>query len=138
MPDGTIQDSRRPTSPQWGYLKLDQNANTFTLNRYAIDDPKLGVYAARFGTGTAVDKWPPIFDTGWNQYIMFLHNIQENGDTKRLVRETQVRFEMVKATINIKKEDLPEGVELPDHFIDKKIWVAIVTDENTPLKPQDN
>ena len=44
MPDGTIQDSRRPTSPQWGYLKVknpnklkgsDPNQND-DWNEYAL------------------------------------------------------------------------------------------------------
>ena len=44
MSDGTIQDSRRPTSPQWGYLKVknpnklkgsDPNQND-DWNEYAL------------------------------------------------------------------------------------------------------
>ncbi len=101
MSDGTIQDSRNPTSPQWGYLKVtstDQQGPSNTGN------------------------WPPIHAPDWNQYVMFMHNKQKpGGGTEFWVAGTEVKFEFFKAKISIHKNDNPG---MPNS-LNRNLWVAI-------------
>ncbi len=119
MPDGTIQDSRNPYSPQWGYLRV-KNGNIKFFN----DKDILSLFHDE-----------PIVDVGyqgkkrWNQYVLFLHNLKKKGKTKRLKRGTKVKFEMVKAKLII---DYKERKKYSKFRLKKgrKIYIALVTEEN--------
>jgi hypothetical protein len=121
MSDGTIQDSRNPYSPQWGYLKV-KNGDI----KYFDDKDILSLFNDE-----------PVVDVGykskkrWNQYVLFLHNIKKKkkGKTKRLLRGTKVKFEMVKARLKIEGKQRKKYSKLK---LKKgmKIYVALVTEEN--------
>ncbi len=123
MSDGTIQDSRNPYSPQWGYLKV-KNGDI----KYFDDKDILSLFNDE-----------PVVDVGykskkrWNQYVLFLHNIKKKGKkkgkTKRLARGTKVKFDLVKARLKI---DPKERKKYPKFRLKKrmKIYVALVTKEN--------
>ena len=107
MPEGTVQDSRDPNSPQWGYLQ--------------VDDTSQLQYEAK--------------DTSWNSFVLFVHDQKKhpvnpekfsqvstvNGAIKA---GTKVKFEMVEAELNV------DGVIIPSAKATKKnkLWVARITD----------
>ena len=116
MPDGNVQDSRDPNSPQWGYIK--------------VNDPGQNQYPAR--------------DKDWNNYVMFVYDNQKiksdkkiNKDDKKPIPKEDVDFIMVPATLTIKEADLPkdykkqEGdIRIPSSTstpVDTTLWVALVT-----------
>lgn len=101
MPNGTIQDSRSPTSPQWGYLRIKN-----------IDLPAYGAHAAVKDSGNEkqlLDSGPP----PWNKYVLFINDKSVTG-IKKLNRLDQVEFDMTHLDVDL---DGTEG----------KIWVAKVT-----------
>jgi hypothetical protein len=87
MPDGTIQDSRMPQSPQWGYLKV-RDPQQIPLGKRRCSQDK------------------------WNEYVLFLHDCKKNKKvTKKRKRRSpdpavfykrNVSFEMIDATITAK------------------------------------
>jgi len=107
MPMGTVQDSRDPNSPQWGYLKVD---DTTELQ-----------YAAK--------------DQNWNNYVLFVHDQEKNAiNTSKFSQVitgkgaikagTKVGFEMVEAELNVGGVALPSEKSTPN----TKLWVARITD----------
>ncbi len=118
--DGTVQDSRNPYSPQWGYLMLAENENNFTLDNYAFRE-RFEYAVSYTGTGSSKPKWPPMFDAAWNKYIMFFHNIKRKRKTRRLLGGTKVKFEMRKAEITLLDSDNVPGKK-------QRIWVAEVVE----------
>jgi hypothetical protein len=104
MPNGTIQDSRNPTSPQFGYLRMRNS-----------DLPGYGAHAANkdpFNEKELLDSGP---GTPWNRFVIFINdNKDENGEFTRLERGDRVEFDMTHLDVVL---DGTEG----------KIWVAKVT-----------
>lgn len=129
MPSGTTQDSRDPNSPQWGYLKIGEDVTNITLDEHIYKECKgteCEGYHARFEMPEPGD-WPLIFDPAWNEYIMFYHNKQRDGKLRRLVKGTDVKFKMKKATVVL---DNPEEGEAKEF----KIWVARVEEVTCDTK----
>lgn len=111
MPIGTIQDSRNPNSPQWGYLEV-------TLKGSESSNP---------------GQWPKIYDPDdWNKFVMFMHNKQKpgGGGTETWPRGTGVEFEFLKAKISVHKNDNPGNPHLPNS-LNRNIWVAVLV-KKTP------
>jgi len=101
MPNGTIQDSRNPTSPQFGYLRMRNS-----------DLPGYGAHAQVKDPGNKkqlLDSGPP----PWNRYVVFI-NDKSVTEVDRFVRGDRVAFEMFHLDVDL---DGTEG----------KIWVAKVT-----------
>jgi hypothetical protein len=91
MPDGTIQDSRSPTSPQFGYLRIKP-----------ADLPAYGTHAAIKDPGNVkqlLDTGPPP-SPPWNNYVMFI-NDEEVTNVHMFVRNDRVEFEMVHLDVNV-------------------------------------
>lgn len=84
MPDGTIQDSRNPYSPQWGYLKV-RDPNSIEI---------------------APDERCCKNDT-WNEYVLFLNPLAKrfpgNEQTPINFYKRHVTFEMEEAEITTKR-----------------------------------
>ncbi len=105
MPDGTIQDSRNPYSPQWGYLKV-RNPNDISRS-----EPKQLV-------------------GDWNEYVLF---IDPNATTRKQAIKNYKRnvdFKMVKATITIEitgKETGWTRQELAQIGDPKNVKIALVS-----------
>ena len=79
MPNGTIQDSRMPQSPQWGYLEIDEN----DMEEY------------KSGKGEYLDRG----ETGgrpWNKCVIYVANEEIKPP---LHRGERVEFEMVQCEI---------------------------------------
>ncbi len=127
MPSGDTQDSRDPNSPQWGYLKLSENLSNTDLDKHIYEECKgteCEGYHASFDMPEKGD-WPLIFDPAWNEYIMFYHSKQRDGKLRRLIRGTNVRFKMKKATVRLEN---PEDGDTEEF----KIWVARVEEVCDP------
>lgn len=79
MPNGTIQDSRMPQSPQWGYLEIEE------------DD----MVDYKEGKGEYLDTGR----TGgrpWNKYVLYVNDQQKQF----LLRQgDRVKFEMVECDL---------------------------------------
>ena len=106
MPEGTIQDSRSPTSPQFGYLSIKP-----------AHLPAYGAHAASKDPGNVkqlLDTGPPP-SPPWNHYVMFI-NDEEVTKVPWLVRNDRVDFEMVH--LKVKLGQTPG-----------KIWVARVLEK---------
>lgn len=79
MPNGTIQDSRMPQSPQWGYLEIEED----DMQEY------------KEGKGGYLD----IGKTGgrpWNKYVLYVTREQLDPNLRQGER---VEFEMVQCEI---------------------------------------
>ena len=79
MPDGTIQDSRNPTSPQWGYLK--------------VRDPR--------------ELNDPNQNDDWNEYVLFIDDKGPNpGDQHKKyikfdMKNAELKVDGVDETVQI-------------------------------------
>ena len=111
MPEGTIQDSRNPNSPQWGYLEVEKDDASGPHRDTGISDPKR---------------------PEWNRYVMFLHEIQEGTgpSTKRFIRGDRVLYDMKEAFVILPQAgidfeefeaSLPQNVQMV-----RRLWVAEV------------
>ena len=97
MPDGTVQDSRRPTSPQWGYLKLEARDKKKYEDHAKIVDPNNNDRLLDKGRGPRRNANP------WNGFIKYV-NVQKTSKIRRLERNDRVEFKMIKLPINISGE----------------------------------
>ena len=88
MPDGTIQDSRNPTSPQFGYLEIEETDFQDYKKHASTKDP---------GNGKELLDKSPI---PWNRYVMFINDKDVTGVLK-LNRNDRVNFEMVRLEVNL-------------------------------------
>lgn len=72
MPDGTIQDSRNPYSPQWGYLK--------------VRDPR------------ELKSDDPNQNDDWNEYILFIDDKDPNPGNQH---KKYIKFDMKNAELKV-------------------------------------
>ena len=119
MPDGIVQDSRNPNSPQWGYLKVKHGDikffNDLDILSLTYDEPVIDV-----GSGSK---------KRWNQYVLFMHNLKKKkGDTRRLKRGTKVKFKLVKAKLKISKKACKK-FNKQSLKKSREIYVALVTQQ---------
>jgi len=97
MPNGTIQDSRNPTSPQWGYLKVEnRDKNEFDKHAEKVD-PGNNRGLRDKGRGPRRNANP------WNRFIKYV-NVEKTSGIRRLERNDRVEFEMIALPINIRDE----------------------------------
>ena len=95
MPDGTIQDSRNPNSPQWGYLALEEDDKPQFLNH--ADDVDYG------NARGLLDNGGPNGASTWNRYILFL-NTKATSGKKRFKKGDRVHFIMTELDIQINND----------------------------------
>jgi len=100
MPNGTIQDSRMPTSPQWGYLKV-KDPNTIPIRkrerRCSNDD--------------------------WNEYLLFFNDLDIKKNNLKNGNPDPAKFYKKYVTFKLEKAE----VKIKGHKKPIKITVARVT-----------
>lgn len=109
MPEGTIQDSRNPTSNQFGYLEIEESDHPGHQGQANSKDPG--------NSKQLIDKGITPGVNPWNRFVMFIYDPDLEGveaGGAQFIRGNRVEYEMVHIIAPLEGRNV-------------KIWVAKVT-----------